>query len=297
MPELPECETIHRQLLRELIPTIGGPTIHQAVDYWDLSIDWNQLFCGTSAGSRIKTMARKGKSFLWQCDDFNVYLHLKMSGRLTILRSMAQTNNDILSAFKHVKAIFSFKHRTSGSVFEDFKVVYTDTRGFGLCEIRPGDKANSKIEKLGPDPLYPNEWTIDKFIDSVTSVGNKPIASALLDQEVVAGIGNIYRSEILRAAHIYPFRQVKTLSHNELLTIYSRTSDILGAAIQARGTSMKDYRSSYRDLYGNMGEYQHQLTAYQRETENCLTMGCSGVVAMSDLEKNRRVYWCSDCQV
>ncbi len=286
-PELPEVETIHRQLYSEL----DGLT-----SSWALSVCYQM---GTTfQPSILKRLQRKGKAFCWYTDTVKVYSHLRMSGQFRLLRSVANSMSEIAATFPHMKAVFTFDHATHNE--KSFRIVFTDTRGFGVCEVTPNYETvaaveHPKLRLLGADPTYPG-WTVELLATRLENVtGSRKIGTVLLDQGVVCGIGNIYRSEILHAAGVLPSRSVRSLSDGEVGLIYHRTNEILAAAIQARGCSMTGHQSTYVDLYGNKGEYASQLRAYQRQGERCLSCK-SGVIFQAELEKNRNVYWCPDCQ-
>lgn len=286
MPELPEVETIKRQLDRRL---------HNSPTDWDLSIDWYAVFVTKQRTPLVRIM-RKGKNLCFHGKEFRVLNHFRMSGRFHVVRSMESSAEEIAGAYQHVKAIFSFHNRGDDDL--SFRIVYTDTRGFGICKVQASQNPMEDFEevrRLGIDPSYPNEFTYNKFVLKLLSTHHSHIGSVLMRQDVIAGIGNIYRSEVLHAAGIHPCREPGSLTKDELMALYDSIREILEKSIKLGGCSINDYRSSYRDLDGNKGQMGRHLAVYQRDGSNCLNCGV-GVIAAFDIEKLRRVYYCVDCQ-
>ena len=296
MPELPECETIHRQLQEQLTDLpFGGVAILKPE--WLLSCDYYSMG-GNFEPTILKRIQRKGKGFCWYTASLKIYLHLRMSGQFRIVRSLGNSVGELQSMFDHVKAIFTFYHRHDSD--KSFRLIFTDTRGFGVCEVTPNYETIAGLEHpkfglIGVDPTYPG-WSLGVLEDRLANEhANAKIGSVLLDQACVAGIGNIYRSEIMHASSILPTRKIASLDAVDTQRIFDSTNSILAAAIKARGCSMNGHQSTYVDLYGQKGDYASQLHVYQRSGELCLSCE-SGIIFQAELEKNRRVYWCPDCQ-
>lgn len=283
MPELPEVETIHSGLLRLLTES------EQPVSNWDLTVDWHYIRTKIVSAPIVR-MQRKGKNLAWYTKDFSVILHLRMTGRLTVLYVDSPIDS-ILGSFKHVRAVFSFSNSVLSA---SFRLIFTDTRGFGICEVNEGADPNRdywKFRNLGPDPTNPEEWSYEIFRNIIAKTGINRIGTVLMRQELIAGIGNIYRSEILFDAGILPFRRPDTLTETEISKLFDSINRVLAAGIKAGGCSISDYR----DIFTNKGSFQKQLMVYQRDGKYCLNCG-TGVIQTADIEKMRRAFWCPNCQ-
>jgi formamidopyrimidine-DNA glycosylase len=170
--------------------------------------------------------------------------------------------------------------------------VYADCRALGTLEVRPTAElaANATLARMGPDALSPEG---PEHLAASLSRRRAPIKCVLLDQSVMAGIGNIYASEILHAARIAPDRPANTLSLAERRRLRVQTQRILRAAVRAGGTTLVDGR--YCDAVGTAGGYRKRLRVYGRAGERCLGRGCGGAVERL-VQQNRSTFWCRSCQ-
>lgn len=297
LPELPEVETIYRQIVNELdlineLNHSGGSSTN-----WSISIDsYLSLGLIPKRAPLIRTQ-RKGKNIVLYCLSFRIHIHLGMTGRIHILKNTAIDSSSLTSIYSHTKMIIQCHHDTYAT--RSFRLVFTDTRGFGRYSVERWNNPLLnilEIKELGIDPTYPAEFTKDSFTKAILRYPNQAIGTVLLNQRLIAGIGNIYRSEILHAACIHPARSASSLNPVEIENMYVCTTEVIMKAITMGGTSIHDHRSSYRDLYGNRGLMANCLQVYQRDGLTCYNCGRAYIQSI-DLEKLRRVYFCPNCQV
>jgi len=259
MPELPEVET----LCRQLEPMILGEEIH------GLEILDSRLGnIGRIAGRNITSVARQGKALEIELDkSVTLVLHLRMTGRL-----QWQSSHQALPS--HTRFIMAFPRG---------RLLCIDPRRFATLIFRDTIRCNNSV--IDPSRNYPLSalW-------KNAGVKRLPVKSFLIDQRIIAGIGNIYACEILHEALINPWRQTCSVSKQEWKRIATVMRDILNRAIACRGTSVSDWR----DLHGNKGEYQHELKVYRRE--GCPCPRCCGEIQRVRL-CGRGTYYCPSCQV
>lgn len=258
MPELPEVETLCRQLKQ----TILGAVIEELV-----ILDNRLGHPENVTGHHVRSVERRGKFLLLQLDrGLTLYLHLRMSGRL-----FWHGLTDQLPA--HSRFMIHFKQ---GSL------VCIDPRRFATLALdNPKDRT-----ALIPDPLK----EFNASILRETARGRQvSVKSFLLNQAIVAGIGNIYACEMLHKAAVNPWRRVSSLLPAEWRKIAQTGWSILRKATACRGTSISDWR----DLYGEKGEYQHHLAVYGRRGLPCL---CCGETIQRDVIGGRGTWYCAACQ-
>jgi formamidopyrimidine-DNA glycosylase len=287
VPELPEVDTIHTQLRRRLGESLSD---------WNFSVDLYHSFIMNGQQSRLVRTQRKGKNICLYGDSLRMHIHLGMSGQLHLLESVKADPESVAKCFHHTRNIFTFYHQTDED--KSFRVIFTDSRKFGKCQVEHTEKPLSDfqaIKELGPDPTYQDEWKWKAFSEAINSHPDMYISSLLMRQDVVAGIGNIYRSEVLHVAKIHPVTYVRYLPEAKLQQLFNVIPVKISQAIALGGCSMADHRSTYRDLHGNRGKMQEKLLVYQRENEQCLTCKV-GVVTQFEIEKLRRVFYCPKCQ-
>jgi formamidopyrimidine-DNA glycosylase len=257
MPELPEVETLCRQLR----PIIVGAEIVQAdvIDPKLGAIEGIQ-------GRKIKEAIRYGKALgMTLGGNLTLLFHFRMTGRL-----LWQDGDRLLP---HTRLVISFPHG---------RISLIDPRRFATVTVNE----NGDCCSLGRDPL-------DAFDPShlwkIAQQSTIPIKSFLMDQRRLAGIGNIYACEILHQARLDPWRRVDSLSSGEWAGIGEAAGKILTKAISCRGTSVSDWR----DLFGNKGEHQDHLLVYGREDTVCYS--CEGKIQRRKLN-GRGTYFCPACQ-
>lgn len=256
MPELPEVETVCRGLAAALE---GRRLTRVEVRRPDLRIPFPPGFAESLEGRRVLRIRRRGKYFIWELDDGAALLgHLGMSGSMTI-RSPG-TNFPPPATHDHV------------ILFTDdgAQVSYHDPRRFGLLTLSTVAtvEAHPLLAAMGPEPLS------DAFTPAVLAAGlagkKTPIKSALLDQAIVAGLGNIYVCEALFRARISPRRQAANISRGKVEALVPAIKSVLTEAIASGGSSLRDYRQAT----GELGYFQHTFAVYDREGQPCPGCDC-----------------------
>jgi formamidopyrimidine-DNA glycosylase len=272
MPELPEVETV----LRGLKPVMQGSQI--------LSVDQNrpnlrypfpEKFIEKLEGRTVCDLSRRAKYIVISLDSGDcIILHLGMSGRV-------QISNYTYEPKKHDHVVFHLSNDTI--------ISYNDARRFGFldlcrCEDLPKHRA---FQNLGPEPL--GKVFTQSFLVGVLKNKSAPIKTVLLDQRVVAGLGNIYVCEALLMAHIHPSRPAQDLKSGELKLLVSSIKDVLTKAIAAGGSTLRDHQQPN----GEMGYFQHNFLVYGREGQACVS--CLAPIWRMQ-QAGRSTFFCSGCQ-
>ena len=279
MPELPEVETIRRDLDKEVV----GRRIKTVEVFGERSVRRHKdptTFVTRLEGQRIGGARRAGKFLLMALDDDEMLVvHLGMSGQL--LR--AKGPKDPLAPHTHVVITF-----TQGG-----QLRFLDPRTFGEMFVTSKATSSSdvpELHQLGFDPLE-DVMSWGRFGQLLTE-RVQPLKTLLMDQKFVAGIGNIYSDEILFAAGLRYDRKSDSLSSQEVRRLYRSMVETLTDAVKHRGSSLAD--EQYRDLHGKIGDYQSQHQVYDREGQACRR--CRSVVERVKLS-GRSAYFCPQCQV
>lgn len=281
MPELPEVQTVVSQLGQK----ITGKIIQYFWTDWEKKVleplpKLRKLIKGAKAlGTR-----RFGKTIVIDLDNtYSIVIHLKMTGHL--LYKDAKNKNakeweDPTNQFIHHRFTF-----TDGS-----QVDFSDMRKFGwvdICKTSEVEK-HRHIEKLGVDALA-KAFTVEIFAALIKRYPKRPIGILLLDQEKIAGIGNIYRSESLYRAGILPWRTSGSLKPKERVLLHQKIKAVLKEAVKLRGTTDGDFR----DTSGKRGGFQKMLFVYAREDELCKR--CGTIIVRKKMGQ-RSVFACPKCQ-
>jgi len=277
MPELPEVETIKSQL--ELL-IVGKKIIDIDVSLPKMVRLLLNKFRKIVIGSKIKTISRRAKILIIELNNgWSVLIHLKMSGRL-IFRLKGEKLQIEDKKWNHLIYYFS-----DGS-----RLFHNDLRQFGYVKLIKTDKLTDffQKEKFGPEPLK-KDFTFDDFLAILKQKPKARIKQFLMNQQNIAGIGNIYSDEILFFARVHPLRRVNKLKNLEIKKIFEGIKRILPKALKLRGTSDNDYL----DALGNKGKYAMQLKVYGREGERCKR--CGGVVERLKIG-GRSTHYCPKCQ-
>ena len=275
MPELPEVETVVRQLREQ----ITGQVIER-VDILRFT-QWTQNepkeVKKLLKNKRIVGISRRAKFILIKLEkNFYLIMHLRMSGKLIWSNKEPQID-------KYSRTILYFK---SGSSLQ-----FNDTRALGTLALLNSDKKNEWEKRIGLEPLN-DEWNLE----TLTSIFNRSkleIKPLLMDQTKIAGIGNIYACEILFHSKISPERRANTLSDKEIKHLFENIPKVLQLAVDNMGTSLGDGVSNYRSLYNIEGDFQNMLMVYGREGEPCRKCG-SPIIRIK--QKRRSSYFCGRCQ-
>jgi formamidopyrimidine-DNA glycosylase len=292
MPELPEVETVRRGLQ----PVMEGAKIIKAeARRKDLRFPFQKDFVARLTGQTVTGLGRRAKYLLADLASGDVLLmHLGMSGSFRVqTASEAQTPGQFHhprgknGAHDHV--VF---HMSSGS-----DIVFNDPRRFGYMKIiaRHALEAEPLLKGLGPEPLG-NEFDANMLARSLVGKATS-LKAALLDQRVVAGLGNIYVCEALYRAHLSPRRRASTLAtrkgepNDHARRLVDAIHAVLNEAIKAGGSSLRDHRQTS----GELGYFQHSFQVYDREGEPCGTPGCGGIIRRFT-QNGRSTFWCPKCQ-
>jgi formamidopyrimidine-DNA glycosylase len=270
MPELPEVETIRRTLS----PKLTGKYITGVNVVLPKAIRRVSPVTLTAelTGEEILVVDRRGKYLLLRLSGHKALVfHLRMTGRLLV-----RDPNDPLA--KHTTLILDLN--------DGLQLRFEDTRKFGTVDLLL-DGAPHAMGLLGPEPLDP-KWRTDQLIEAA---GKKrtSIKAAILNQQVVAGLGNIYADEALFRARIHPERAANSLAEDEWNRLYQSIRDVLTEGIKYRGTTRRDYV----DAEGKTGEFQNRLNVYGRKGLPCLV--CGNLVIHKRVA-GRGTHFCHHCQ-
>ena len=292
MPELPEVETVRRGLA----PHIEGKhivdfTLHRA----DLRFPFPQDFEKRMHGAQVKTFNRRAKYLLAGMQDksgmpFTWLSHLGMTGRFML--SLPQGGDVEPGAYAHeVTAQTAQKHIHVEMCFDDgTHLSFADPRRFGFMDCFAGDMSASPfLAGLGPEPLG-NDFN-EAMLLAAARGRKTPVKNFLLDQKVVAGLGNIYVSEALFMAGISPRRQAANLGEKRLARLVPAIRDVLAHAIEAGGSTLRDF--AHED--GSIGYFQHQFAVYDRAGEACSAPDCSARLKRL-VQSGRSSFYCPVCQ-
>jgi formamidopyrimidine-DNA glycosylase len=282
MPELPEVETVRRGLA----PVMEGTVIAQAdVNRPDLRWPFPENMAERLTGQRVERLRRRSKYILADLSSGETLLiHLGMSGRMLISGDpLGQFTHDHPAAQKHDHVVF---HMENGA-----RITFNDPRRFGAMDLL--ETANAEHHKLlsalGPEPLS-NDFHESILIEALKD-RNTPVKSALLDQRIVAGLGNIYVCEVLFRAGISPKRKAGQIATARVGAMVPIIRTVLEEAIEAGGSSLKDFRQAD----GELGYFQHSFDVYGREGEPCHSEGCSGTITRV-VQSGRSSFYCPTCQ-
>ena len=292
MPELPEVETVRRGLQ----PVMEGSQIVKAeARRKDLRFAFQKDFVERLTGQTVTGLGRRAKYLMADLGSGDVLLmHLGMSGSFRVIKEDERNapgkfyhprNED--RAHDHV--VF---HMSSGAA-----VIFHDPRRFGYMKIiaRKALEDEPLLKGLGPEPLG-NEFDASMLAGSCANKKTS-LKAALLDQRVVAGLGNIYVCEALFRAHLSPRRLAATLATKKgeptdhARRLVTAIHAVLNQAIKAGGSSLRDHRQTD----GELGYFQHSFQVYDREGEKCQTAGCNGIVRRFT-QNGRSTFWCPKCQ-
>ena len=275
MPELPEVETVKRGLS----PFLAGRKIVSVKKTrpdlrWPIPGSLESVL----TGARVLKLERRGKYILWHTqDEMVMILHLGMSGRVLITKDLPKVKN----AHDHL----TFKTE------DGFFIRYNDPRRFGFIDIVPLKKLAEypSLAALGFEPLS-NAFNASALRQKINNK-QSPIKSVLLDQTIIAGLGNIYVCEALHRSGISPRRKAKNISKNKIDSLVIAIRVVLQDAINAGGSTLKDHLQTS----GEMGYFQHQFRVYSREGKDCMKKSCSGTIKRI-IQSGRSTFFCGMCQ-
>jgi formamidopyrimidine-DNA glycosylase len=271
VPELPEVETIRRQLA----PQLEGRTLER-VEILDPR--WTRPLAPAEVeeqlrGHRVDRVGRSGKYLVWELDDETFLLaHLRMTGAFLL-------DPDVEPLHTRVRIELDGGHR----------LIYVDPRRFGTGEVVHGERARDEFlrARLGVEPMTP-EFTAD-YLRSATRGRTAPIKSFILDQRRISGVGNIYADEALWRAKIHPLRPAGSLRGGQFEALRAGIEDALEAGIDAKGASIDDFRH----LDGAYGSFQDRFLVHLRAGEPCVRCGTR---IRKIVVGGRGTYVCEHCQ-
>lgn len=268
MPELPEVETI----ARAIEPDITGRTIVSVDVRWARTIATPSAkkFKQQMAGQRIVGVSRRAKFIVIKLEDYNLLIHLRMSGDLAVRKGK-------IKAEKHDRLILTLR----GKRGEESHIAFNDTRKFGRVWLT--DKPETVLGKLGPEPLG-REFTPQWLYENLRK-HNRQLKPLLLDQTFLAGVGNIYADESLHMAKLHPLGSSKAVTLKQAAALCEAIKSVLKEGIRRNGASI--------DWVYRGGEYQNHFRVYDREGKPCLVCG-------TEIQKftvgQRGTHVCPKCQ-
>lgn len=282
MPELPEVETVRAGLA----PVMEGRLIARAtVNRPDLRFPLPERMAERLTGARVERLNRRSKYLLADLSSGETLLiHLGMSGRMIVSGvAVGGFHHDHPAPAKHDHVVLDME---GGA-----RITFNDARRFGAMDLMPtaGAASHKLLAGLGPEPLG-NGFHEDYLAERLRA-RRVPVKAALLDQRIVAGLGNIYVSEALYRAGIDPRRAAGVLTGDEIGRLVPQVRAVLEEAIAAGGSSLRDYRQAD----GELGYFQHSFRVYGREGEACATSGCGGRIARI-VQSGRSTFFCPHCQ-
>ena len=282
MPELPEVETVKRGLEEFII----NENINKVyISNFSLRFPWPKNFISKIINSKIISIRRRAKYILIKLsNNYTIISHLGMSGSYRVVNLNKSKD---YKPIKHDHLIIDLDH---------YKIVYNDPRRFGYIDLTNEDPDEHKfLSFLGPEPLS-NSFNADNLAKKLLNK-EKAIKNALLDQNIISGLGNIYVCEALFRARINPksncskFVGVSGKPKKPLITLVSKINQIIKEAINVGGSTLKDFSN----ISGKMGYFQSSFNVYGREKEKCSITDCEGIIRRYN-QSGRSTFFCPKCQ-
>lgn len=305
MPELPEVHTTVTGLQKAL-PGLSVKDIW--TDMWSSAkLSRNTIkdhsyfpyFKKYVLGHKVLQVRRRAKHILIDLDNgFTMIIHMKMTGHLMYGKYMQNKNyngkewpwipvekdSPLLDPYnRHIHVVFTLS--------DNKQLAFCDSRKFGTIVVEKTDTLHiERFKHLGPEPLE-TDFTLRLFKERVMKSPTRAIKTVLIDQTIVAGIGNIYSDEMLHRAHILPTRAPRTLNKTEWKLLFKALKEVLRKGIDFGGDSTSDYRN----IEGRRGEFQQKHLVYLRTKQKCLTPGCGGTIEKKTIG-GRSAHFCRTCQ-
>ena len=276
MPELPEIETVKLGLEKTVL---GSVIVSTKIFRRDLRFPIDERFEKSILNKRVLAIGRRSKYILFFLNNkTTLVLHLGMSGKINV-----SIENEIdYPTKKHDHLIFSFDN--------GFILIYNDPRRFGFIEIIEGDYNNyRRFKHIGIEPLL--KQFDGKYMWARINNSTRTLKNILMDQKMVAGLGNIYVSEALWDSQIIPTRVGQNMSLGDCKKLVRSIKKVLGKAINFGGTTLKDYRQ----VGGEVGYFQNKLQVYGKAGKKCCRQKCQGTIKRAILN-GRSTYYCDFCQ-
>lgn len=282
MPELPEVETVRRGLA----PAMEGVVIARAdVNRPDLRWPFPERMAERLAGQRVERLRRRSKYILADLGSGETLLiHLGMSGRMLV-------SGDPLGQFVHAHPAAQKHDHVVLHMENGARITFNDPRRFGAMDLMLTATAENHklLAILGPEPLG-NDFH-EAILCNAFKGRNTPVKSALLDQRIVAGLGNIYVCETLFRAGISPKRKAGRIATARVAAMVPIIRAVLEEAIEAGGSSLRDFRQAD----GELGYFQHSFDVYGKEGAACRRDGCGGTIVRA-VQSGRSSFYCPACQ-
>lgn len=290
MPELPEVETVRRGLA----PVLEGARIARArANRPDLRFPLPDNFAQRLTGARVERLDRRAKYLLGALDTGEtLVMHLGMSGRFIVRAGEgAEAKDAEPSAFYYAGAPNPAHTHIAFETEAGARVEYNDPRRFGFMLLIETAKLerHALFKGMGPEPLG-NGFSAKHLFEAFAG-RSQSVKATLLDQKIVAGLGNIYVCEALHRAGIAPKRAAGRIGAPRLEGLARAVREVLTDAIEAGGSSLKDY--AHTD--GSLGYFQHRFRVYDRAGQKCVTPGCAGTVKRI-VQTGRSTFYCPHCQ-
>jgi len=289
MPELPEVETVRRALEPVMV---GAHFDRVSCNRPNLRFAFPEGFVSRLTNARVEALTRRGKYMLAALSsDETLIMHLGMSGRFNVMRQ----GKEVPGKFHHEQCIkpihdhVEFQMGISGRKASKVQIVYNDPRRFGFMDlVKSGELETCRhFVKMGPEPL--GNGFSEAVLKEAFAGRAVPVKQALLDQQNVAGLGNIYVCEALFRAGISPKRKAGNISGARISLLVCEIRNVLEEAIEAGGSSLKDFVSSD----GSPGYFQHNFCIYGRENEACRK--CERAIHRI-IQGGRSTFYCPQCQ-
>jgi formamidopyrimidine-DNA glycosylase len=291
MPELPEVETVRRGLE----PVLVGRTITAVrLARHDLRFALPKDFIARLEGRRVVDLTRRAKYLIAELDSGDrLLMHLGMTGRFTVV--VPDGRAVTLGELYYQPAAPATHDHVIFEIEDGHRIVYNDARRFGIMDIIvAGTATHPLLRHLGVEPLEDgfDAWHLHRaFLDK-----RAPLKAALLDQRIIAGLGNIYVCEALYRARVSPLRLAGTLARRgkpeaRIERLVTAIRSVLAEAIAAGGSTLRDYARTD----GSAGAFQTTFEVYDREGRNCMRPGCAGRIRRT-VQSGRSTFWCPVCQ-
>jgi formamidopyrimidine-DNA glycosylase len=285
MPELPEVETIKRELAKKLT----GKIISGVDILWNKTVapTLPSYFTKLIVDKKVISLERRAKMLLIHLSGkISLAIHLKMTGQLIFVPQKGQIisgghpTNDVQTPGRHTRLIFHFKDKSN--------LYFNDLRKFGWVRILDEKLKKYLKNDVGIEPLSPT-FTVVNFKKILKKYPNRTVKQILLDQKLIAGIGNIYADESAFLSHVLPMRKAKTLTENEITDLHKNIITVLQLSIQKKGTTSKNYLRSN----GKKGGFVPYLMVYGRNKEICKK--CNTLIEKIK-HAGRGTHYCPTCQ-
>lgn len=299
MPELPEVHTTVTGL-QKVLPGLSITDVWS--DMWSESKlakntikdrSYFSYFKKYSLNQKVVSVRRRAKHILIDLENgFTIIIHMKMTGHLMIGEwrvesgtwKPVQKDGPLADPYnRHIHVMFSLSNGR--------QLAFCDSRKFGTIVVEKTDSLHKeRLAHLGPEPLE-TSFTLHLFKERLMKSPSRAIKTVLMDQSIVAGIGNIYSDEMLHRAHILPTRTAKSLSGKEFSNLFTAMREVLLKGIDFGGDSTSDYRN----IDGARGAFHGQHLVYRRTKEKCLSRNCNGTIEKKTVG-GRSAHFCRGCQ-